>query len=295
MINTKKRMIRENELKKCFVIAPIGDERSETKQRSDQILNYVIKPVAEECCGYQVTRADQISKPGIITSHIIQHLINDELVIADLTGRNPNVFYELAVRHVIKKPVIQIIEFNESIPFDVAPIRTIRINHRNLDSVADCKKELTKQIHSIEESSSEFNSPFSIAVDLQLLSKSENPLARSNLEIISKLQEIHFAISNLKKEAMSPEVSYDVLNTLTRVYFAYYILEDCVKKLQKRKITKTQVTKVVQDTLHVLGKQINKVIKEMNRYVRHPIDKPIQGLTRGEMMDWLSDVFSLRG
>lgn len=88
--------------KTCFVIAPIGEPGSETRRRSDQILNHVIKPVAKQA-GYAAVRADEEGEPGLITHQVIQHLLDDPLVIADLTGRNPNVFYELAIRHAINK------------------------------------------------------------------------------------------------------------------------------------------------------------------------------------------------
>jgi len=52
-----------------------------------------------------VIRADKISEPGIITTQIIGHIVDAELVIADLTDKNPNVFYELAIRHAIRNPI----------------------------------------------------------------------------------------------------------------------------------------------------------------------------------------------
>ncbi|MCE7699615.1 MAG: hypothetical protein K8E24_012670 [Methanobacterium paludis] len=115
-----------SEEKTCFVIAPLGEPESEIRKRSDKILRHIITPVAEEC-GYKTVRADEISEPGIITSQIIQHIMDDELIIADLTGQNPNVFYELAIAHVIKKPLVQIIKKDEDIPFDIASTRTIPI------------------------------------------------------------------------------------------------------------------------------------------------------------------------
>ncbi len=183
-------------LKTCFVIAPIGDEGSETRRRSDQVLTHVVKPAAKEC-GYDATRADEISEPGIITSQVIQHLIDDDLVIADLTGRNPNVFYELAVRHTVRKPIVQIIQADEIIPFDVAPSRTIHFDHRDLDSAASCKDELVKQIHSVEKSPTKVDSPISAAIDLKSLRQSENPLEKSNAEIISMLQELRTMVSDV--------------------------------------------------------------------------------------------------
>jgi hypothetical protein len=55
---------------------------------------------------------------------------------ADQETRNPNVFYELAIRHATVKPVIQIIHRSEPIPFDVAGNWTIQFDHHDLDSSA---------------------------------------------------------------------------------------------------------------------------------------------------------------
>ncbi len=189
----------EKEKKVCFVIAPIGEEGSDIRHRSDQIFKYIIEPVMKEC-DYVPIRADKIADPGLITSQMIQHLIDDSLVIADLTGRNPNVYYELAIRHTIKKPFIQIIEYDEIIPFDVAGIRTISVEHKDLDSVHDCKEKLISQIQSIERNPNNIETPISFAIDQQSLRQSDNPLESSNAEIISMLQEVKNMIRDLKNQ-----------------------------------------------------------------------------------------------
>jgi hypothetical protein len=135
--------------KTCFVIAPIGEEGSEIRKRSDQIFKHVVTPAAAKC-DYDPLRADQISEPGMITSQVIQHIVNDPLVIADLSGRNPNVFYELALRHALRKPLVQIIKSGEEVPFDVAGTRTIPVDRHYLDSVETAKEEIVKQIKAIE-------------------------------------------------------------------------------------------------------------------------------------------------
>ena len=138
-----------SEEKTCFVISPIGETESDVRKRSDQVLKHVIRPAVSEC-GYEAIRADEIDKPGIITSQVIQHVVNDALVVADLTERNPNVFYELAIRHAIAKPLVQLMESGEQIPFDVAATRTIFVDHRDLDSVADAKIKIVEQIAELE-------------------------------------------------------------------------------------------------------------------------------------------------
>jgi len=73
-------MEKNQEKKICFVISPIGEEGSETRERSDQVLKHIIT-VSVEQLGYEVIRADKISEPGIITTQIIEHIVDAELVI----------------------------------------------------------------------------------------------------------------------------------------------------------------------------------------------------------------------
>lgn len=187
----------------CFVIAPIGDEESEVRKRSDQILKHVIEPSTNEC-GYEAIRADKIEKPGVITSQVIQHIIEDSLVIADLTGHNANVFYELAIRHALRKPFIQIIQKGEKIPFDVSGTRTIYINHHDLDSVDESKNGIINQIKSLEEDANQIETPISISLDLQSLRKSDDPERRSLADIMAVITELPTRIEERFSDRIEP-------------------------------------------------------------------------------------------
>jgi hypothetical protein len=175
--------------KSCFVISPIGEDLSETRKRADQVLKHLVRP-AVEACGYKATRADEIDKPGLITSQVIQAVVNDDLVIADLSETNPNVFYELAVRHVIRKPLIQIIQKGERIPFDVGGMRTISFDHQDLDSVAEAKENIIKQIRELEENPSEMETPISISIELQKLRQSDDPDDRNYADLLAAVSDV---------------------------------------------------------------------------------------------------------
>jgi hypothetical protein len=205
----------------CFVIAPIGKEGSDVRVRSDQVLKHIIKPAANEC-GYETVRADQISEPGLITSQVIQHVVDDPLVIADLTGWNPNVFYELSLRHALKRPVVQIIQANEVIPFDIAASRTIHVDHHDLDSVAKAKDEIVRQVKAVERNPTDVDTPISVAIELQLLRQSENPLEKSNAEILTTLSEIRSTLSEMREEPrrmrLHPGAIEELAMTLGEMY-----------------------------------------------------------------------------
>lgn len=112
--------------RKCFVVSPIGSADSETRRRADCLLEFIIRPVATDPeFALQVIRADGIASPGMIDSQVINALLDAELVVADLSDLNANVFYEIGIRHVAEKPVIHMIDQATKIPFDVQPYRTI--------------------------------------------------------------------------------------------------------------------------------------------------------------------------
>lgn len=118
----------------CFYIAPIGDEGSEPRKHSDLFLGSIVEPALEQF-GLQVIRADAIDKPGIITRQIIDYIMRARLVIADLSFHNPNVFYELALRHAVKLPIVQLIRSGDRLPFDVNQMRTISIDTTDIYSL----------------------------------------------------------------------------------------------------------------------------------------------------------------
>lgn len=116
-----------------FYITPIGSENSEQRRHSDLFLSTLVEP-AIESFGFTVLRADKIDKPGTITRQILELLLKSRLVIADLSFHNPNVFYELAIRHMTRKPVVQLIQKSDSIPFDVSQMRTIVVDNTDIYS-----------------------------------------------------------------------------------------------------------------------------------------------------------------
>jgi hypothetical protein len=140
--------------KSCFVIGRIGEDPSQERDHANTFLKYIVEPCdALRRFGYaKPVRADQIAKPGQITTQIIERLLNDDLVIADLTGHNPNVYYELSLRHAITKPVVQLV-FGEmrQLPFDVHASRTIPFSF-DVREVERARNELDLQINEIHNS-----------------------------------------------------------------------------------------------------------------------------------------------
>jgi hypothetical protein len=175
--------------KTCFVVAEFGTT-SESKKRSEQTLRHLIRAILEPR-GYDVVRADDIHAPGLITHQIIEHLLDDDLVVADLTGNNPNVFYEMAVRHAAAKPIIHILTDGEKIPFDVKDVRTVYYALDDPDRLEDARQLFESAVVEIEKAPDEGrNNPISVVRHLRLLEASDDPEAVEMGEVLSAIKDI---------------------------------------------------------------------------------------------------------
>lgn len=129
----------------CFYITPIGDEISEQREHADFLMAYVIEPALKEF-NLSVVRADQIGTPGMIGKQVVEHILKSRLVIADLSFHNPNVFYELCLRHTTRLPTVQLIRAADKIPFDLNQYRTIPIDTRNVYTLYPKLQTYTAQV-----------------------------------------------------------------------------------------------------------------------------------------------------
>ncbi len=130
--------------KTCFIISPIGNENSDIRRAADGLINSVIKPILQEL-DYVVIAPHEIDSPGSITSQVIKHLLNSDMVVANLTTLNPNVMYELAVRHCKRLPIVSVVENGTILPFDIATERTIFFSN-DMAGVIELQEKLKKMV-----------------------------------------------------------------------------------------------------------------------------------------------------
>ncbi len=175
-------------MKYCFVVSPVGEEKSEIRANADKLLKHIINPVCQSC-GFSVERVDQINDSDSITQTIIDKLLSADLVIADISGHNPNVFYEMGYRKCTGKPIIHLKSKGENLPFDVNTIRTFEYDLTDLDSVDAIKERLQQTISAIS---------FETVDELEENANSKNDNTFSGLLPI--LYQIQDSISDLKTE-----------------------------------------------------------------------------------------------
>jgi hypothetical protein len=130
----------------CFVIMPIGSQNINGIDYSEEELknkynDLIKKAVIDARIGIEVIRADEVAMPGSITNDILMKLMYSTYVVADISLPNPNVFYELGIRHAIRSRTILLKDKNiNNYVFDISHSRFIEY-----DNTSTGLKELTNK------------------------------------------------------------------------------------------------------------------------------------------------------
>ena len=116
--------------KTCFVIMPFGEKPDPGSTGEvipfDDVYTYIIKEVVEERLELDCIRSDEVAEPGWIHAEMLQHIYQADIAIVDITTLNPNVFYELGVRHTLKPSgTILMRKKGTEIPFNIKGLRVI--------------------------------------------------------------------------------------------------------------------------------------------------------------------------
>lgn len=132
------------EIKECFVIMPISNTEGYENGHFAKVYNDIIKP-AVESAGYKSIRFDEVVSSNLIQLDIVERLISVPLAICDISSRNPNVFYELGLRHAFNKPVVLMKDNITPNAFDISSFRYIEytkeMGYRDVTSVIKQLKE----------------------------------------------------------------------------------------------------------------------------------------------------------
>jgi hypothetical protein len=143
--------------KVCFFITPIGHANSPERKRANDIQKFILSKVLSP--KFKILRADELPQPGSISHQVIKWLYDADLVVADLTGLNPNVIYELAIRHAFNKVSVHLIDEAATIPFDLHDERTITVDLKDIADIEECKKSLARNVKEIAGKRFKYSSP----------------------------------------------------------------------------------------------------------------------------------------
>ena len=197
--------LEPNEGDTCFVIMPFGDW-------FNKYYRDIYQP-AVQSLGLVPKRADDLYRPGTIVNDIWNYTQEAKLILADLTGRNPNVFYELGLAHAIAKPAVLVAESINDVPFDLRHLRIIEYEKDEPDWGNILKKKIEKAIQEIFEAPERAILPTFLEVIDNQNSTTFTPMEKDILEIhqrLDSLQTRHYDMDlqrlELKMEHLDDQV-----------------------------------------------------------------------------------------
>ena len=208
----KEEIKKVQETETCFIITPIGDDTSIIRRKTDGLINNVIRPVCEKL-NFKAIPAHEIDKSGSITNQVIKLILDSKLVIANLTGLNPNVMYELAIRHAVGLPILCLAEKSTELPFDITTERTI-FYCDDMFGAIELKSELEKKIKATLNDTEIDNPIYRVAKEKSIIKNIERLADKeeknSLLYIINKLDNIEKRIPVLKTDLSIPKRIVDI-------------------------------------------------------------------------------------
>ncbi|QFI38144.1 hypothetical protein FR932_09955 [Moritella marina ATCC 15381] len=164
--------------KKSFVLMPFSESLND-------VYEFLIKGALTEA-GYQVKRADDIKSQSNILEDIVKGIIESDLIIADLTDSNANVYYELGIAHALQKKVVLITQEIDELPFDLKSYRVIGYS-THFTRMNEAKAELYQLAQEASNGNLPFGNPVKDFGNIQNASESIYPIAKNNNDNSSDL------------------------------------------------------------------------------------------------------------
>jgi hypothetical protein len=143
----------------CFVIMPHVGSDQEAQEKFMGVYTSIIEPAACKA-GYKTKMSYIENTPGSITYDIVNGLLSADIVIADLTSANQNIFYGLGIRHAFRKSgTVHIIEEAWEAPFDVKSYRFIKYSMEKSANISRAVSLISEEINKRGDSAGKSDNP----------------------------------------------------------------------------------------------------------------------------------------
>lgn len=214
-----------------FVISPIGKSDEDGVDFTEIFMEQIVIPAAARAGGFSTPlRADKVNAPGSISASIVKDIVRADVCVADLTGRNPNVMYEVAIAHAADKPVILLQQEQGGGPFDFSHERVIRYGLRVDEANAAMKLLAEHLLHANDDQEDNFlkatmNPVRSIFKQISVEAKADDAdkyILRLLEDLAKKVDALGVQYPSRKtnteqKNRIQTNNTLDVLNILSRI------------------------------------------------------------------------------
>ncbi|MEO2212142.1 hypothetical protein ABGV40_14965 [Paenibacillus amylolyticus] len=134
------------ELKTCFIVMPISNADGYDPGHFNRVYDYIIKPACA-AAGFKPSRADDTKHTNTIILDILDQIVKADMVLCDLSSKNPNVMYELGIRQAFNLPVVLIKDNATPRVFDTSALRDIEYDQTlRIDNVNTVVTRLTEAL-----------------------------------------------------------------------------------------------------------------------------------------------------
>ena len=183
---------------------PISDSEDYDQDHFNRVYEYIIKPACEKS-GFNAVRADDVAQSNYIVIDILKKIVYSDLVLCDLSDRNPNVLYELGIRHAFNKPTVLLKDLKTPRIFDIQGLRyTVYNQTLRVDSVDQDVEKLSEAIKSTEESNkNDVNSTIQLMGITPAELPEKNEISVEASVVLSAINEVSSRLSHLERPHIS--------------------------------------------------------------------------------------------
>lgn len=138
-------------IKKYSFVGLADKKDSEIWSWSTNLLEKIVAPVFADL-GYEYLERERPEPASRLLSFAdINQLAEDDLIVFDLTNNQPDVFYKLAIRHILQKPVLHLIRQGARNSLIVDGMQVLAVNMDSFEEIEDSRQKLKEQIHFVEQ------------------------------------------------------------------------------------------------------------------------------------------------
>lgn len=194
----------ENKKNTCFIMMPISDPEGYEKGHFRRVYEHLIKPACEKA-NFIPTRADEEVKANLIVLDIIRKILDSDIIICDLSSKNPNVMYELGIRQAFNKKSILIKDIKTNRVFDIQGMRTIDYDHNlRIDEVQKSINDIALALRAThEEKGEDVNSLIQLLSIKPASIPNSMELSKESSLILDVLNDISNRLSKIENKSVN--------------------------------------------------------------------------------------------
>lgn len=235
---------------------------------------FISKTLTEE--GFEVTRADNINNQQNILHDIVGAIIQSDIIVADLTGSNPNVFYELGIAHTFDKPVILLTQDIEDVPFDLRSNRLL-IYSTHFAQIERAQERLASSARGFLDGTSKFGNP--VTDYRAVYSPSPVPIQNSNSDAMLETKSSDQATTIRESDEEDEKDDRGFLDHLEDVENDFTELKEIMDGSTEDIKTLGSVTNRVSENLKLLQEDKSSGTTSRKRKILHKYSEEVDAFT----------------